>query len=141
MELGIRFHLTYLSLSNTVQEPWGFGVERSRKAVHNWVHKSNLQPAVDEEPNHVTLDETVVQLDKHRYWLYTAVGPEANKILHKRLYSTTTTALTERFLQERTEKHDLNDAVYLVDGAKHLQTAPRRFGLRIRYKNMESEWF
>ena len=67
MELGIRFHLTYLSLSNTVQESWGFGVERSRKAVHNWVHKSNLQPAVDEEPNHVTLDETVVQLDKHRY--------------------------------------------------------------------------
>ena len=109
--------------------------------VHDWVHKCDLQPAVDEEPNHVALDETVIQLDDHRYWLYTAVDPATNNILHTRLHSTTTTALTERFLQELTEKHDLDDAVFLVDGAKHLQTAPRRFGLRIRYKNMESEWF
>ena len=134
MELGIRLHLAGLSLSNTVRELEKFGVERSRKAVHDWVHKCNLQPADDEKPNHVALDETVIQLDEHRYWLYTAVDPETNKILHMRLYSTTTTALTERFLQELTEKHDLDDAVFLVDGAKHLQTALRRSGLRFRYE-------
>ncbi|MFB1066854.1 IS6 family transposase [Natrinema sp. H-ect4] len=134
MELGIRLHLAGLSLSNTVRELEKFGVERSRKAVHDWVHKCDLQPAVDEEPNHVALDETVIQLDEHRYWLYTAVDPETNKVLHIRLYSTTTTALTERFLQEITEKHDLDDAVFLVDGAKHLQTALRRSGLRFRYE-------
>ncbi|MFB1064952.1 IS6 family transposase [Natrinema sp. H-ect4] len=134
MELGIRLHLAGLSLSNTVRELEKFGVERSRKAVHDWVHKCDLQPADDEKPNHVALDETVIQLDKHRYWLYTAVDPETNKILHIRLYSTTTTALTERFLQELTEKHDLDDAVFLVDGAKHLQTALRRSGLRFRYE-------
>ncbi|WP_226483336.1 IS6 family transposase [Natrinema amylolyticum] len=134
MELGIRLHLAGLSLSNTVRELEKFGVERSRKAVHDWVHKCNLQLADDEKPNHVALDETVIQLNEHRYWLYTAVDPETNKILHMRLYSTTTTALTERFLQELTEKHDIDDAVFLVDGAKHLQTALRRSGLRFRYE-------
>jgi transposase-like protein len=109
-------------------------IERSRKGVHDWVHKCNLQPAEDEKPNHVALDETVIQLDEHQYWLYTAVDPKTNKILHMRLYSTTTTALTERFLQELTEKHDLDDAVFLVDGAKHLRTALRRSGHRFRYE-------
>ncbi len=47
------------------------------------------------------------------------------------------TALTERFLRELTEKHDVEDAVFLVDGAQHLQTALRRYGLRFRYENME----
>jgi putative transposase len=134
MELGIRLHLAGLSLSNTVRELEKFGVERSRKAVHDWVHKCDLQPAVDENPNHIALDETVIQLDEHRYWLYTAVDPETNKILHIRLYSTTTTVLTERFLQELAEKHNLDDAVFLVDGAKHLQTALRRTGLRFRFE-------
>ncbi|MDF9747838.1 IS6 family transposase [Natrinema salsiterrestre] len=134
MELGIRLHLAGLSLSNTVRELEKFGVERSRKAVHDWVHKCNLQSANDEKPNHVALDETVIQLDEHRYWLYTDVDPETNKILHMRLYSTTTTALTERFLQELTEKDDLDNAVFLVDGAKHPQTAFRRSGLRFRYE-------
>jgi transposase-like protein len=134
MELGIRLHLAGLSLSNTVRELEKFGVERSRKAVHDWVHKCDLQPAEDEKPNHVALDETVIQLDEHRYWLYTAVDPETNNILHIRLYSTTTTALTERFLKELTEKHDLDDATFLVDGAKHLQTALRRSGLRFQYE-------
>ena len=113
------------------------GVKRNRKAVRDWVHKCDLQPADDEKPNHVTLDETVIQLGEYRYWLYTAVDPETNKILYMRLYSTTTTALIERLLQELTEKHDLNDAVCLVDGAKYLQTALRRPRLRFRYKNME----
>ncbi|MFC6765187.1 IS6 family transposase [Natrinema soli] len=133
MELGIRLYFAGLSLSNTVRELEKFGVKRSRKAVHDWVHKCDLQPTDDASPNHVALNETVIQLDDHRYWLYTAVNPETNKILHIRLCSTTTTALTERFLYELTEKHNL-DAVFLVDGAKHLQIALRRSGLRFRYE-------
>jgi len=45
MELGNRLHFAGLSLSNTVRELEKFGVERSRKAVHDWVHKADLQPA------------------------------------------------------------------------------------------------
>ncbi|QCS45078.1 IS6 family transposase [Natrinema versiforme] len=138
LELGIRLHLAGLSLSNTVRELEKFGVKRSRKAVYEWVHKCDLQPEDDAKPNHVALDETVIQLDEHRYWLYTAVDPETNKILHIRLHSTTTTALTERFLQELTEKHALDDTVFLVDGATHLQTALRRSGLRFRYEKHEN---
>ncbi len=134
MELGIRLHLAGLSLSNTIRELEKFGVNRSRKAVHDWVQKADLQPASDASPNHVALDETVIRIDEHQYWLYTAVDPETNRILHVRLFSTTTTALTERFLRELTEKHDVEDAVFLVDGAHHLQTALRRRRLRFRYE-------
>ena len=38
------------------------------------------------------------------------------------------------FLRELTEKHEINDSLFLVDGAQHLQTALRRSGLRFRYE-------
>ena len=44
----------------------------------------------------------------------------------------TTTALTQRFLQEDRAKHDVENAVFLVDYTQHLATAFRRAGLRFR---------
>ena len=35
MQLGIRLHLAILSLLNTIRELEKFGIERSRKAVHD----------------------------------------------------------------------------------------------------------
>ncbi len=99
MELGIRLHLVGLSLSNTVRELEKFGVERSRKAVHDWVQKADLQPATGTNPNHVAIDETVIRIDNRQYWLYAAVDPETNRIRHIRLFTTTTTALTELFYE------------------------------------------
>ena len=66
MELSIRLHLADLSLSDTVREIEKYIVERSRKAVHDWIHKCDLQPADDKKPNHVA-PGTVIQLDEHRY--------------------------------------------------------------------------
>ncbi len=63
IKLGIRLHLAGLSLSNTVREVAKFGVERSRKAVHDWVHKADLQPANGASPDHVALDETVIRIN------------------------------------------------------------------------------
>jgi len=134
MKLGIRLHLAGLSLLNTVRELEKFGVQRSRKAVHDWVQKANLQPVDGASPNHVALDETVIRVNDEQYWLYAAVDPDTNKIIHIRLFPMYTTALTEIFLRELREKHDVSDAVFLVDGAKHLQTALRRSGLRFRYE-------
>jgi putative transposase len=134
MKLGIRMHLAGLSLSNTVSVLDELGVQRSRKAVHDWVQKADLQPVDGANPNHVAVDETVIQINDQQFWLYAAVNPDTNKILHLRLFTTTTTALTERFLQELREKHDVDDAVFLVDGAKHLQTALQRAGLRFQYE-------
>ena len=132
MALGIRLHLGGLSLSNTVRELEKFGVKRSRKAVHDWVQKADLQPASDVSPDHVALDETVIRINDEQYWLYAAVDPETNEFLHLRLFPTTTTALTQRFLRELREKHDVADAVFLVDHAQHLATALQRAGLRFR---------
>jgi len=75
MKLGIRFHLAVLSLSNTILELEKFGVQWSRKAVHDWVQKADLQPATDASPDHVALDETVIRITGQQFWLYAAVNP------------------------------------------------------------------
>ncbi|QGX94536.1 IS6 family transposase [Haloplanus rallus] len=132
MKLGIQMHLAGLSLSNTVSALGSLGVERSRKAVHDWVQKADLQPVSGKAPNQVAVDETVIRINDQQFWLYAAADPQTNELLHLRLFSTTTTALTEIFLNELREKHDVESALFLVDGAKHLQTALDRSGLRFQ---------
>lgn len=132
MKLGIRLHLSGLSLSNTVSELEKFGVERSRKAVHDWVQKADLQPTSDANPDHIALDETVIRINGQQYWLYAAVDPDSNEFLHVRLFTTTTTAVTQQFLRELREKYDISAAVFLVDHAHHLAAALQRVGLRFQ---------
>lgn len=67
MKIGIQSHLAGLSLSNTVSLLENQGVERSRKAVHDWVQKTDLQPTDGKNPNHVTLDETVIRINSQQY--------------------------------------------------------------------------
>jgi len=62
------------------------------------------------------------------YRLYAAINPNSNIFLHVRLFPTM--ALTEQFLQEIHEKHDVKDAVFLVNHAQHLKTALQRVALR-----------
>ncbi|GGL65286.1 hypothetical protein GCM10009039_23960 [Halocalculus aciditolerans] len=69
MELGNRLHLSEISLSNTISEFEKFGVEWSRKAVHDWVQKADLQPASDASPNHIAFDETVIRINGQQFWL------------------------------------------------------------------------
>ena len=132
MKLGIRLHLSGLSLSNTISELEKFGVQRSRKAVHDWIQKTDLQPASDASPDHIALDETVIRINGQQYWLYAAVDPETNQFLHIRLFTTTTTALTQKFLRELRAKHDVSEAVFLVDHAHHLAAALNQTGLRFQ---------
>ena len=134
MALGIQTHLAGLSLSNTVDLLDVLGVQRSRKAIHDWVQKADLQPDAGQSPNHVALDETVIRINDEQYWLYAAADPETNHLLHVKLFSTTTTALTEMFLRDLREKYDVENSVFLVDGAQHLQTALRRAGLRFQMR-------
>ena len=134
MKLGIQLHLAGLSLSNTVSILEVFGVKRARSTVHNWVHKADLQPEAGQSPDHVAVDETVIRLNGQQYWLYAAVDPETNELLHTELEPTTTTVLAQSFLATVREKHDVEDAVFLVDGASSLQTACSRHGLDFRYE-------
>jgi len=45
----------------------------------------------------VAFDETVIHIDAQKYWLYPVMDAESKNILHTRLFSTTTKALTELF--------------------------------------------
>jgi transposase-like protein len=133
MTLGIRLHLAGLSPSNTISIVERLGVERCRSTVHNWVQKADLQPTAGASPDHVAVDEPVIQLDDDRYWLYAAVEPATNRLLHVRLVPTRTQALTEMVLSELREKHQVDDAAFLVDGVPWLQAACHRLGLRFHH--------
>jgi putative transposase len=133
MKLSIQLHLAGLSLSNTVSILELFGVERVKSTVHNWVHKADLQPEGGRSPDHVAVDETVIRLNDEQYWLYAAVDPETNELLHTKLQPTRTNVLAHAFFTELREKHDVDDAVFLVDGATPLKDACTRHGLDFRY--------
>ena len=133
-KLRIRLHLVGPSLQNTVSILELVGVERALSAVHDWVHKANLQPEDGRSPGHVAVGETVIQLTGQRYWLYATVDPKTNELHHTELESTTTTVLAPSFLATVREKHDVDDALFLVNGAPSLQTACSRHGLDFRHK-------
>jgi len=111
MKLGIQLHLARLSLSNTVSIIEIFGVDRVRSTVHNWVHRGELQPESGQSPDHVAVDETVIRLNDEQYWLYAAVDPETNELLHTQLEPTTNSVLAQQFLAQFREKHDVDDVL------------------------------
>ncbi|EMA53454.1 IS240-type transposase (ISH102) [Halococcus salifodinae DSM 8989] len=157
MKQSIQLHLAGLSLSNTVSILDVFGVSRARSTIHNWVHKAELQPESGKTPDHVAVDETVIRLDDERYWLYAVVDPESNELLetvirldderywlyavvdpesnellHTKLEPTRNTALAHGFFAELRQKHHVDDATFLIDGATPLHEACRRHGLDFR---------
>ncbi|QSG08670.1 IS6 family transposase [Halapricum desulfuricans] len=134
MKLGIQLHLSGLSLSNTVSILEIFGVERARSTIHNWVHKADLQPESGRSPDHVAVDETVIRLNDENYWLYAAVDPETNELLHTKLDPTTNKVIAHAFFTELREKHDVENAVFLIDGSLSLKDACSRHGLDFRYE-------
>lgn len=103
IEKCIRHHLAGLSLSNTVILLEESGVERSRVAVHNWVQKAALQPAGGRNPDRVAVDQKAIRVNDELYWLYAAVDPATNRILHSRLFPTYTISIAREFLTEVAE--------------------------------------
>jgi len=45
--VGIRCHLAGMSLREVSKHLERFGVDRSHVAIHNWVHKADLQTDLD----------------------------------------------------------------------------------------------
>lgn len=109
MRLGIRTHLAGLSLSNTVQLLACLGVDRCRTTVHKWVQKAELEPTGGCAPEQIALDETMIKVNGERFWIYAAVDPASNRILHCRLFTTRNLALTKGFLGELQQKQDVGD--------------------------------
>ena len=134
MELAIHLHLGGLSLSNTVSILDRFGVDRARSTVHNWVQKADLEPRGGRAPAQIALDETVVKVNGERFWLVAAVDPDTNVILHVGLYSSRNTAVTKLFLRELQDKHAIDDAEFLVDGAPWLHAGLFELGMHFRHE-------
>lgn len=72
----------------------------------------------------------MIQVNDQRYWLFAAVDPTGNRLLRVRLFPTRIQALSEMFLSGLRETHQLDEAVFLVDGAPWLQVTCHRHGLR-----------
>ena len=49
----------------------------------------------------------MIQLGDQRYWLYAAVDPETNELLHTKLEPTRTNVIAHAFFGELREKHDV----------------------------------
>ena len=132
MKLGIQLHLAGLSLSNTASVLESLGVERVRSTIHNWVYKADLQPDGGDSPNQVAVDETMIRFNGRWYWLYMAVDPDTNDILHTKLQPTRNHYTAKDFMSELIEKHDLDNSLFLVDGQHSLHQACRYHSLRFR---------
>ena len=134
IKLSIQLYLARLSLLNTVSILEIFGVKRARSTAHNWVHKADLQPEEGQRPDHGAVDETVIPLNDEQYWLYAAVDTETNELPHTELEPTRTNVIAYSFFSELREKHNVEDAVFPINGATPLNDPYRRHGLDFRYE-------
>jgi len=76
----------------------------------------------------------VIQLDNEQYWLYAAVDPQSNDLLHTKLEPTRNNVIADQFFAELHDKHNVDDAIFLVDGVGPLQRACRKHGLDFRFR-------
>ena len=76
----------------------------------------------------------MIQLTDERYWLLAAVDPATNEFARVRPLPTRSTGLTGIFLDELREKHDVDDALFLVDAADRLNAALHRLGYEYRHE-------
>lgn len=95
------------------------------------MQKAGLQPNSGKNSNYVAVDETVIQLNDQRYWLYATVNPETNEFLHARPFPTQTTMLTKQFVEELREKRHIETSLFLVDFVPWLKAA--LFELELRF--------
>jgi putative transposase len=83
------------------------------------------------QPKRVAVDETAVKINGEWSWLYAVIYIGTKLILGIDLFGTHGTDPAAAFLHGISEKHDLSEAVFLVDGFSY-QTALARLGLNGR---------
>jgi transposase-like protein len=120
IQVGIRCHLAGMSLRDASQHLESLGVDRSHVAIHEWVHKAELQPISTVTEDQIAVDEKVIRINGDDHWLYGAIDPKTNEIIHVSLFPTTTKQTTRWFLDELHHQCQLDESVFLVDGANYL---------------------
>ena len=132
IEGGIRCHLAGMSLREVSTFLERFGIDRSHVAVHNWVHKADLQPISTVSADQLAVDEKTIRLHGQKFWLYGAVDSHTNEILHLSRYPTATKQTTRWFLTEIHRRYQLDDVEFLVDDADYLGPVLAEDGYRFR---------
>ena len=64
-----------MSLRDASQFLDELGVQRSNVAVHEWVHKANLQPISTVTADQLAVEEKMIRLNGQDHWLYGAIDP------------------------------------------------------------------
>jgi transposase-like protein len=143
---AVRLHATGCSLRETETVLAALGVYRSYQAIFQWVHRiadSGCDPP-SAQPTRVAVDETAVKLNGELSWLYAAIDLDTKLILGVDVFARRGTDPAAVFLRDLDEKHDLSEAVFLVDGYGYL-TALARIGLsgHLDYvdRNQIEKWF
>jgi transposase-like protein len=62
IQVGIRCHLAGMSLRNVSNFLDELGVDRSHVAIHDWVHKADLQPISTVTSDQLAVDEKMIHL-------------------------------------------------------------------------------
>ena len=132
IQVGIRCHLAGMSTRDASQHLEELGVQRSHVAIRNWVHKANLQPISTVTADQLAVDEKMIRLHGQDHWLYGAVDPNMNEILHVSLFPTTTKQTTQWFLDEPHRWYQLDDVLFLVDDANYLGPVLAEDGYRFQ---------
>ncbi len=143
---AVQLHATGCSLRETTTILPELGVERSHGAVWNWVRRlaDSVPDPPSAKPTRVAVDETAVKINGEWSWLYAAIDLDTKLILDTQLFSRHGTDPAAAFLHGLREKHDLSEAVFLVDQFGY-RTALARLGLngRVDYtdRNLIEKWF
>ena len=138
IEVGIRCHLAGMSLREVSKHLERFGIDRSHVAIHNWVHKANLQPISTVSEDQLAVDEKTIHLPGQKFWLYGAVDPFTNEILQVSLYPTANKQTRRWLLTELNRRYQLNNVEFLVDDADYLESVLAENGYRfhvIQHRN------
>ena len=137
IEEGIRCHLTGMSLREVSKFLEQYGIDRSHVAIHNWVHKADLQPISTVSEDQLAVDEKMIRVHGQKFWLYGAVDPFTNEILHVSLYPTTNKQTTRWFLTELHRRYQLDG----LNFSSMTQTISDQFSLKtaIDFKSFNME--
>lgn len=76
----------------------------------------------------------MIRLDDEQYRMYAAVDTEANYLPHTLLKTTRNDVFADRFFVEHREQYDVDDGIFLVDGAAPLHQACRTHDLDFKYE-------
>jgi transposase-like protein len=132
IQVGIWYHFAAMLLRDASTFLERLGVQRSHVAVHDWVHKAELQPISTVTADQLAVDEKLIRINGTDHWLYGAVDPATNTIVHCRLFPATTKQTTRWFLADIHRQCQPDNVEFLVDSADYLVNVLAEDGYRFQ---------